>query len=384
MKTTTHSCSELPPKGRLAMAVLSDIHLGNRRNPAAEIVKNLRQEFPDSPETGELDVIFLAGDVFDELLQLTNLDVDEIDFWIADFLRMCKKRKILVRVLKGTPSHDWDQPRRFTTLNEAAKIGADLKYVSTLSIEHIEHLGIHVLYVPDEWELTTEKTLAQVRALLKAKGLEKVDYAIMHGQFDYQLPGHVKAPKHDSAAYLELVADHIFIGHVHTFSTFVRIVAQGSFDRLSHGEEAPKGHVRFYRYDDDNFRLEFRENKGAKRFVTLNCEGMGLEQTLEKIHTAVADLPDGSYVRVESESTNPLFSNMDVLIRAYPFLYFSKLPIVAEADEILVVEEESVFIPPTITKENAHGLVMDRLEQRSIRSDVMSRASELLEQAIAA
>lgn len=381
--TTTGSCSELPAKSRLAMAVISDIHLGNRRNPAAEIVKNLRREFPDTPETGELNVIFIAGDVFDELLQLTNTDVDEIDFWIADFLWMCKKRNICVRVLRGTPSHDWDQPRRFATLNEAAKIGADLKYVSTLSIEHIEHLGIHVLYVPDEWELTTEKTLAQVRALLKAKGLEQVDYAIMHGQFEYQLPGHVKAPKHDSAAYLELVRGHIFIGHVHTFSTFERIVAQGSFDRLSHGEEAPKGHVRLYRYDDENFRMEFRENKGAKRFVTLDCLGMELEATLEKIHKAVEDLPEGSYVRIESESTNTLFSNMDVLIRAYPFLHFSKLP--REVEEAMVlVEETDVFVAPTITKENAHGVVMDRLISRNIRSDVLDRAHALLERAIAA
>lgn len=383
---TTPSCSETPPfkLAQLAMAVVSDIHMGNRRNPAAEIVENLRREFPDTPETGELDVIFLAGDVFDELLQLSHADVDDIDFWIADFLRMCKKRNIAIRVLRGTPSHDWNQPRRFVTLNEAARIEADLKYVSTLSIEYIEHLDIHVLYVPDEWELTTEKTLAQVRSLLKAKGLTKVDYAIMHGQFEYQLPSHVKAPKHDSAAYLELVSEFVFIGHVHTFSQNDRIVAQGSFDRLCHGEEAPKGHVRFFKYDDGTHRLVFRENTGAKRFDTINCKGLDLEQTLAKIHAAVNSLPDGSYVRLESEVSNPVFTNMDVLTRAYPFLHFSKLPLETVTEQLVLVEAAEVYIPPSITPENVHGTLMSRMQARVVPSRVLDRSSEILRETMAA
>jgi DNA repair exonuclease SbcCD nuclease subunit len=366
----------------LALAIVSDIHLGHRRNAAQAIVENLYREFPDNEETGRLNAIFLAGDVFDDLLQLSDEEIDVIDFWIADFLRMCKKWGIVVRILEGTPSHDWKQSRRFVTMNEAARIGADLKYVSTLSIEYIEPLGIQVLYVPDEWELTTDKTLAQVRELLEAKGLDKVDYAIMHGQFGHQLPSHVKAPSHDSKAYLDLVSEYIFIGHVHTYSKYDRIIAQGSFDRLAHGEESPKGHVRLYKYESGDSVLEFRENRGAKQFVTLKCCGMDLEQTLKLIHERVPTLPDGSFVRIESESSNPVFSNMDLLIRAYPFITFSKLSHELEADELAVVETTEVFTPIQITRDNLHGLVMDRVIRAGPRREVLERADLLLREAV--
>lgn len=366
----------------LALAVISDIHLGHRRNSAKEVVENLYREFPDNEDTGKLDVIWLAGDVFDDLLQLSDEEIDVIDFWIADFLRMCKKWGIMVRILEGTPSHDWKQSRRFVTMNEAARIGADLKYVSTLSIEYIEPLDIQVLYVPDEWELTTDKTLAQVRELLKAKGLDRVDYAIMHGQFGHQLPAHVKAPSHDSAAYLDLVSEYVFIGHVHTYSKYDRIIAQGSFDRLAHGEESPKGHVRLYKYESGDSVLEFRENKGAKQFVTLKCCGMDLEQTLHHIHERVPPLPDGSYVRIESESTNPIFDNMDLMIRTYPFIQFSKLSHEMEVDELVMVDAPDVFIPIQITPDNIHGLMMDRVVRAQPSLAVLERADRLLREAL--
>ena len=75
-------------------------------------------------------------------------------------------------------------------------------------------------------------------------GLTKVDYAVMHGQFDYQLPKHITGmPRHDSQKYLDIVKHYIFIGHIHTHSVYDRIIAQGSFDRLTHGQEEPKGYV---------------------------------------------------------------------------------------------------------------------------------------------
>lgn len=369
--------SELKAKPVAGM-VISDIHLGHRRNGTRSIVMNLRDALPDNEETAKLDIIWLAGDVFDDLLQLSDEDIADIDFWIADFLRICKKYNIMVRVLEGTPSHDWKQSQRFVTMNEAAKIHADLKYVTTLSIEYIERLGINVLYVPDEWELTTEKTLGQVHELLKAKGLDQVDYAIMHGQFAHQLPPHVKAPSHDSDAYLSIVKEAIFIGHVHTYSRFKRIIAQGSFDRLSHGEEQPKGHVRFFKRENGDFDLQFHENYGAKRFVTINCLGMDLEQTLEAVDKVVITLPDESFVRVESEASNPIFSNMDLLIRNYPFITFSKLAREDEEEERTVIEDQTLFVPIALTRDNLPGLLMERLANNGATDGLLSRSERIL------
>lgn len=363
---------------RLYMAVMSDIHLGHKRNPTQEIIRNLRVAFPDNAETAELDIIWLAGDVFDDLLYLNDHDVLEIDAWIVSLLLICKKYHILLRVLEGTPSHDWKQSNRFESMNEVTGIGADLKYVKDLSIEYIERFGITVLYVPDEWD-NTETTLSQVHDLLRAKGLDKVDYAIMHGQFEYQLPAHItKAPRHSSEAYHNLVKELIFIGHVHIHTRNNRIIAQGSFDRLSHGEEGPKGHVRAKVYENGDRDVVFVENTGAKKFVTVRCNNMDLEDTLNEIDDHVRDLPEGSFVRVEGNHDNPIFTNMDVLIRRYPLFTWNKLTRQDDEVDSPIIEDETVFIPITITRENLPALLLERVAGTGVSEPVFNAAEALL------
>lgn len=363
----------------LKIAVVSDIHLGHARNPTERIIKNLRAAFPDNAETAELDMIVLAGDVFDTHLSLPDDVVTEIKVWVTYMLRLCKKHDILLRVLEGTPSHDWKQSKIFQSLNLVTGIGADLKYVRNLSIEYEERHDMWLLFVPDEWTNSTETTLSQVHDLLRAKGLTHVDYAFMHGQFEYQLPPHVQAQKHKSEEYLKIVKHLIFIGHVHIHSRYDRIIAQGSFDRLSHGEEGPKGHVRAYRRGDES-DVVFFENEAALRFVTVKCEAMTLEDTLAEIAKQVQALPPDSFVRVQATYDNPIFSNMDALVRKWPWFTWDKKPIddgETEAAETMVDDEVS-YIPITITRDNVTAMLTDRLINSGAPSDVLAMAQEIM------
>lgn len=355
-------------------AVISDIHLGNRRNTASEMIVNLRAAFPDNYETSILDVIFIAGDLFDDLLVLNDSDVWEIKFWVADLLRLCKKHDIMIRVLEGTPSHDRKQPIMFPNTNDSAKIGANLKYVDTISIEHIQELGKTILYVPDEASPTTEETLSQIKELLKAKGLEKVDIIIMHGQFEYQLPEHIKAQKHDSSEYLKIVKYYVHIGHIHVYSAFKDIYAQGSFDRISHGEESPKGHVRVTIKGDDK-KIRFVENVGAKIFKSVDCEDMDLDSTIRKITEVAEKLPSGSFIRIKASSKNPILSNVVSLITMFPLLTWSKLVVADKSEEQMISEEEVIFQPVQISATNVEGLLMDKITRvtNDIRIIDMSR-----------
>lgn len=366
----------------LQIASVSDIHLGHRRNETREIIANLRRAFPDSPATAKLDLLVLVGDVYDGLLSLPDEEVQEIDFWIEYVLRMCKKHDIVLRVLEGTPSHDWKQSQRFVTINEITGIGADLKYVKDLSIEYIEKLDISVLYVPDEWDTTTERTYAQVQELLKAKGLAQVDFAFMHGQFEFQLPEHVKAQKHNSTLYLEIVKYLVFIGHVHTHSRYERIIAQGSFDRLSHGEEGPKGHVRATVRPNGEADVVFVENQHAKLFLTVDCTDLTLEQTLVKIEQFVQGLPDGSNVRVQAGPDNPVFTNMELLIRSHPMLTWSKKVDEVKQDLPELVEVETVYVPITLSKDNLEGLLLERLANNNADALTLQAAKSILVDAL--
>lgn len=365
------------------IASLSDIHLGHRRTRTEHIVANLRAALPDNAETGQLDLIVLAGDVFDTLLNLPNEDVLVIDVWIAHLLRLAKKHDIVVRVLEGTPRHDWKQSERFTTINELVGIGANLQYVKTLSIEYIERYGITVLYVPDEWNTTTDKTLSQVRTLLRAKGLTQVDYAIMHGQFGHQLPAFISTNTHDAEAYLSLVRELIFIGHDHTHTVFDRIIAQGSFDRLAHGEEEAKGHVRTIVRSDGSREITFVENKGAKRYVTITCESDDVDTCLQHIASSVQDLPADSYVRLRAAATHPLLTNMTEVIRQHPSFNWSK-DAKATEQTIFTTEEAHTtkYIPITLTKDNLGDLLMERAAATGASIAVLDAAVELLQEVL--
>jgi DNA repair exonuclease SbcCD nuclease subunit len=370
----------------LKIAVISDIHLAAKNNPTKNIINNLCNALPDNEETAELDIVFLAGDVFDRLVNLPEDEVFEIDMFICYLLQLCKKHNIKLRVLDGTKSHDWFQSARFVELNNIVKYKTDVVYVRDLSIEYIEEYGINILYVPDEWSTSTQDTLDQVRTLLSVKGLDKVDFAIMHGQFDYQMPLLAKKiPVHDSKAYLDIVREYIFIGHVHTHTFFDRIVAQGSFDRLSHGEEEPKGHVRAeINLDTSEKQWFFIENKGAKIYKTIKCsDRLNLESSLNKIKTQIKNVPDYSAIRVYANKGHPILENKHELTKIAPLMVWTVFGKEEQTKEQKFAEEDKAIESGiTITSENIHDLLMGKIEAIEVNDLIYNKCSELLKEII--
>jgi hypothetical protein len=181
----------------LRIASVSDIHLLHRNNKTPFIVSNLDKYLTNDEMLSKVDLLLFAGDVFDGPVAFSSEDIGVINIWIAKMLHKCKRHNVCVRVLEGTPSHDMNQSKIFTNINEILfkkeSDRVDLKYVKTLSIEYIERFGINVLYVPDEWNHDTHDTLLEVKDLLKKNSLSQVDFAVMHGQFEYQLADVVKA-----------------------------------------------------------------------------------------------------------------------------------------------------------------------------------------------
>jgi hypothetical protein len=342
------------------MATVSDIHLGHPRTNTFHIVANLKAAFPDNAETGSLDIIFLAGDVFDRLLTLPQEEVEEIQSWVSYMLMICRKHDILLRILEGTPSHDWKQSRQFVNINNGFDTPAKLKFIETLSIETIHELGgFTVLYVPDEWNADAHTTWLQVNELLKLNGLDKVDVACMHGSFDYQLP--IDSVKnHNSDWYQSIVKHFITIGHVHIRSQRGKILAQGSFDRLSHGEEAPKGHYRM-KITPKGDHFTFIENTGAKLYKTVDCRGMSLPDVFRYLDN-LEDLPLKSQFRLMISRDDTLFHDMKEIRKRYPqFKIDTHLTELKVPEEILVKElNEKIPQPITITPTNIAHLVEER------------------------
>lgn len=366
-KTTSTQCNQstrsYSTDGDVRMATVSDIHLGHPRTNTFHITANLREAFPDNEETANLDIIFLAGDVFDRLLKLPQDEVEEIQSWISYMLDLCRKHDILLRILEGTPSHDWKQSKQFVNLNNGNGRAAKLKFVETLSIEIIQELGgLSILYVPDEWNHDAHTTWLQVNELLKLNGLEKVDVACMHGSFDYQLP--IESVKnHNSEWYQSIVRHFITIGHVHIRSQRGIIFAQGSFDRLSHGEEAPKGHYRLTIGKRGNTSA-FIENKGAKIYRTVDCRTMSVSDVFDFFDN-IEDLPDRSQFRLMISRDAPLFHDMKEIRKRYPqFKIDTHLTELKVPEEILTKQlDEKIPQPITITPNNIKHLVEERVNR---------------------
>lgn len=348
------------------------------------VIESLRRAFPDNDTTGQLDIIFIAGDLFDRNLTLSNLNNYIIRPWMRDFLLLCKKRNIILRVLRGTPLHDWEQSRLFTHINELMDIGADVRYVNNLEIEFIDSLGISVLYIPDEWRHYTQQTQDEVAALLVKYGLVQVDFTVMHGQFKHQLPKvtHDKLQFHSADYYLSITRYFIFVGHIHIQSQYERILAAGSFGRMSHGEEKAKGHYRVRVRQNGQHEIFFIANKQAKKFITLRLKPMSLEETYIKASTLAAGLPDDSHIRLIFSARDAVNAPaLKQLQRAFPNIHWKE-----EADEVTtkpsltMVDDRPVMSRAAITPQNIEELLMMRIHQK--HSSKAALCQQLLQEAI--
>jgi DNA repair exonuclease SbcCD nuclease subunit len=360
----------------IRVAVVSDIHGGHPRNPTARIFNNLDQELNNYRVLETLDLLVIAGDLFDRILSFASEEGRHIDQWIYSLLRRCAKTKTKLRVLEGTPSHDRRQSIRFDdNYNKLKKIKhalPDFKYVDTLEIEYIPDFGINVLYLPDEYGASHEDALHQVKALLAEKKLSTVDFAFMHGMFEHQVPPGVNIPTHRSAEYLELVDYLIFIGHVHTPSSYSRIVAQGSFDRLAHGEEEAKGYVRALVQPDGEYEAVFVENRNAMKFVTVAVEDCDLTEALLRIADHLIHIPDGSFVRVSASKAHPIQQGLYVLSAKWPTYQWS-LHVTDKREKIADVLAQPLpsYAPVQIDRSNLLEVVQKRLIQRNYSSEVV-------------
>jgi hypothetical protein len=203
-------------------------------------------------------------------------------------LRLCKKWNIILRVIEGTPSHDRKQPGQFRLFNES--IQANFKYFDGLHLEYIPELDINVLYLSDEYRGDTSQTQKEVNTLLAEHQLTQVDFTIMHGAYKHQVPNVKHMQVHDHEFYLRITKKYIFIGHIHTASQYNRILAQGSFDRLAHNEESPKGffHVKCYEGDTTNDVVTFCINHNAAIYKTVDVCNL----LADEVDNTLADLVD--------------------------------------------------------------------------------------------
>ena len=359
----------------ISYLTISDIHLGHVRNHTENIINNLDSYFyqydVNSP-LAKLDIVFIAGDLFDGLLNYSSSNIAIITEWLARVMVWCSRTNTKLRILEGTPSHDWKQSRNAISVSGILgmlNVRLDFLYVDTLHIEYMEDLNLHILYVPDEWTSDTATTFVQVRQLMSDLNIEYVDIAQMHGLFPHQLKFTDGIQKHSPEDYLGIVIYYINIGHIHNFSVYYRILGQGSFDRLSHGEEEPKGGIICHINCDGSSSWEFVENIHARIFKTIEVTIRDLDKAVAKLDKDIYKLPTDSYVRLKIPTTHRLFTTLDELKLRYPLYYLTKVKL----------DEDSAIVSPKQTTEWCKSITITPDNVTDIITEGVLRKTQLTE-----
>lgn len=353
------------------LASISDIHLGHDKTSTADIIDKLNIYFTNDKVFSELNFVCIVGDVFDQLLSFSNQEVDLISLWVSKLIKLCSKYKVILRILEGTPSHDWTQSKLFSTLHNVVGSDVDFKYIELLSVEHIKSLNISVLYIPDEWANTKEQIYNDSLEAIKSKGLTQVDFAFIHGTFNYQLPEKAHTLKHTESDYLSIVKELIFVGHIHKYSNYDRIYAQGSFDRLCHGEESDKGFIIADIISRGNYNIKFIVNELSQKYITIDCTKVSNNDTINFINTKLTKLDTKlkklnynyvKYIRLLLNKDNPLNTNIKELSFIHGsnnYIFSKKIKDDDKVEAIVINKVDKNEI--TITKDNILKLVNNKL-----------------------
>ena len=360
---------------------ISDVHLGHPRTPTKLIIDNLIEQIFHDPRAREVDVIWVSGDLFDKLITVPDPNNFLIIYFISRLLYFCEKYDVGLRVLEGTGSHDYGQSKIIGEILAGSNRKVDYKYFDKVTIDYDERLDRHVLYVPDEVNHDSSITWHEVQKLLAEHNLEKVDYAIMHGFFEFQLPEHVHNPgAHLSFRYESIVKRHVLIGHHHTHRIEGKIIVPGSFDRLAHNEEGTKGHIRIKDYGTRS-EVSFIGNPTAKIYKTIRLFDSTLEEALKRIDTQVLDTPPGSAYAIKAASTDPIAKAMDLVRSRHPQFVWTSVFEREDTKSQRIEEIELSYNPIKITNENLVSLLAPRLNPKCDPT-TYDRAIRLLEAAL--
>jgi DNA repair exonuclease SbcCD nuclease subunit len=355
-------------KRTLNYLTISDLHFGHETNKTTDIIENLHTYFKENhKEIENLDLLVINGDVYHKLLPHSSREVLLVTEWFMWLFKLCIKNKIVLRVTHGTISHDMNQVEHLEVLIKDMDIeGLDFGYVKDISIEYHKGLGIQILYVPDNIYENGTGYEEYITALLKTHNLTRVDIAFIHGNFHFQLPIKLDSSLNE-AYFLNITKYYIHVGHIHTFNTYERIIGNGSFDRLAHGEEGSKGGV-FVVIDlvNETSRYKFVENIHAKYYKSFKIDVTDIDDFLNDIVPNIKKLPEDSRVQLVLKKDNPLLFSVPDMTRVLPEYKVSikKIGDVTESTQFL--EKKDISSQFDINKHNVISLLEKKVDVQKI------------------
>ena len=288
---------------KLKLVFLSDVHFGSSLK-IEELENQLRKVFLEylyKLEKDELpDAVIILGDYWHKRLSLESDAAKRGIAFATDLTKWCAKNNIVLRIIRGTLSHDYGQLENLYPLES---------YGNTRIIRRAEHEKLlpnfDVLWIPEEYPRDYNE---YYEPFFKQDEHDLIYDAILgHGQIDVALGWKSEAehpyggaPTHTADYLLNHTSGVVVFGHVHKRITYKdRLHYPGSFTRWVHGEEERKGFTTLdLSYNEQNETWTptwtFIQNPYAPLYISLDAtEIVELEDDIDIVAKKIKDKAEG-------------------------------------------------------------------------------------------
>lgn len=352
------------------ITAVGDLHFGNPKLKSEELyIKLVKYLYPELANT---QLLLLTGDTYDQLTTVNSSANRYVLKFIQDIYSISSKTGMVIRVLHGTYSHDRDQVAIFDNL---ALPNTNAKVICKIDCEKLECFNreLKITYIPDNLPYKhSNEVMNYLDNVYKCLGWDKADIVLGHGSFDYALGcsnEHLPECTYTIEQIKPYVKDDglVIMGHIHRPSHRANVYYCGSFDRMVHGEEEPKG---FYTFIYQNkWVSKFCINPDAYKFITITPEGEDLDA---KVHDLLNKLEKAfpeqrGYVRVLYTNSDDRVIYQRICAQTYPEVIFTGKRIGEPADSTLDLAELDIDtftdVKPNIN--NLGDLVYNFLKERN-------------------
>ena len=291
---------------------ISDLHFGIPETERE--LTELRKTFIPYLKEHDIDILFFGGDYFDHKMGMAEPSSLMAFEFFNEVLTICAEKKIKIRMIEGTQSHDRFQPRIFENfiIDSNGNKLVDYKYFETVSSEDI--MGIRVLYVPEEYPMNIDEYYAPYKN-------DKYDLMIVHGTWDFvnfaaaidnnrndinTAPVFRVKEWKDALEHGLAISGHIHGRHGFKDKSGDKVIYPASFTAWSFDQISDRGFL-YGEVEDHKVTYEFVNNPDSPKYANLDVKDLGLDLATADVETIK------NKIQEQKDKVNYLKVNLDAL-----------------------------------------------------------------------
>lgn len=342
---------------------LPDLHMGHPNVIAAIMHEHLKLVvYPVLDES--VDMLVIGGDFFHTLLDMNSTAAFHVNTIIMELRELAMYNNFLIRIVRGTFSHDRLQNHFFIKHKDTDT--HRVRLFQKPEVEYIEEHDLWILYKPDD--LPYDDVWSKMVELIEQQHIDAVDIFVNHGYFEHLLPRNLPHKPHgvlNALKVRESVKGVTLNGHVHRPGVYENVISGGSFERLQHGEEEDKGFfVVNYDKKEKKITYEFIKNPYAPIFKTFTLPNDS-ELDLFKNWVTKMNVDKAEEINIRVITTN---SSLKPALSTILHDRFPKASLLLKREKDETVFEEAVMTEkvelPILTKENLSIKIKEHIESK--------------------